>query len=59
MSKRKSKKRVIKHRSAPALGMILRTGSHAGAHKNKAIRGSGKGSGKAARTPKHKGRRDW
>jgi hypothetical protein len=60
MSKgKKSKKRVIKNRSVPALGMILRTGGHAGAHKNKAIRGSGKGSGKSARAPKHKGRKDW
>ena len=28
----------------------------AGKHKNKARRGSGKGSGKSARHPKHKGR---
>jgi len=60
MSKgKKGKKRVIKNRSVPALGMILRTGGHAGAHENKAIRGSGKGAGKPACAPKHKGRKDW
>tara|TARA_B100000131_G_scaffold163610_1_gene158219 strand:+ start:2307 stop:2492 length:186 start_codon:yes stop_codon:yes gene_type:complete len=59
MSKRKAKKQAPKNRSMPALGMILRTGNHAGKHKNKPMRGSGKGSGKVARAPKHKGRRDW
>ena len=56
---KKKKMKVPKERSVPALGMILRTGGHAGPHSNKAARGSGKGAGKAARTPKHKGRRDW
>ena len=31
----------------------------AGKHQNKARRGSGKGSGKAARHPKHKSQKDW
>ena len=37
------------------MAMILRTGGHAGKHTNKALRGSGKGKGKSARHPKHKG----
>jgi len=31
----------------------------AGKHRNKARRGSGIGSGKAARHPKHKNQKDW
>ena len=47
----------IKTRNQIALAAWNHKG--AGKHANKARRGSGKGSGKAARHPKHKGKRDW
>ena len=39
--------------------LIARKGAGAGVHRNKATRGDGRGKGKSARHPKHKGRRDW
>ena len=39
--------------------LIARKGAGAGVHRNKATRGDGRGKGKSARYPKHKGRRDW
>jgi len=39
--------------------LIARKGAGAGSHQNKATRGDGRGKGKSARHPKHKGRRDW
>jgi hypothetical protein len=47
----------VKTRNQIALAAWNHTG--AGKHKNKARRGSGKGSGKPARHAKHKGRRQW
>ena len=55
----KPKKNAPKQRCMVAYMMVLRTGGHAGKHKNKAKRGDGKGKGKTARHPKHKGRQDW
>jgi hypothetical protein len=46
-----------KTRNWTAVAAFQRSG--AGKHKNKARRGSGKGSGKAARHAKHKGRQQW
>ncbi len=57
MAKAKNKKTLPKERNIVAMAMILRTGGHAGKHTNKSLRGSGKGKGKAARHPKHKGAR--
>lgn len=59
MAKAKNKKAMPKERNIIAMAMILRTGGHAGKHTNKSLRGSGKGKGKAARYPKHKGRKDF
>ena len=55
MAKAKNKKTMPKERNIVAMAMILRTGGHAGKHTNKSLRGSGKGKGKTARHPKHKG----
>lgn len=52
-SVRNPKKTVPKERNWTSLRAKQRK---AGPHKNKALRGSGKGKGKAARHPKHKGR---
>jgi len=59
MAKARKNKDMPKERNIVAMAMILRTGGHAGKHGNKSLRGSGKGKGKAARHPKHKGRRDF
>ena len=53
MSKKRNKRKV-KNRNVICEMMILRTGSHAGTHKNKTLRGSGKVGGKAGRHAKHK-----
>lgn len=39
-----------------AVALQKRTGSFAGRHSNKGLRGTGRGSGKSIRHPKHKGR---
>ena len=57
MSKAKKMEKP-KERNIIAMAMILRSGGHAGKHINKSLRGAGKGKGKAARYPKHKGRKD-
>ena len=59
MANKKAKKAAPKNLNYAALGMILRTGGHAGKHANKSLRGSGKGSGKTARHPKHKGQKGF
>ena len=48
-----------KHRDISMQALIARKGAGAGSHRNKATRGDGRGKGKSARHPKHKGRRDW
>ncbi len=59
MAKEKNEKAKPKERNIIAMAMILRTGSHAGKHANKGLRGSGKKGGKTTRHPKHKGSRDF
>jgi hypothetical protein len=51
MAKPKKKYTVSKTRSLPAFGLAVRTGSHAGVHKNKGLRSVG-----PQRKRKHKGR---
>jgi len=55
MKKPKTKK--ITSRNWIAVAAFQRSGG--GKHANKALRGSGKGSGKAGRSPKHKGQTGW
>jgi len=55
MKKPKTKK--ITSRNWVAVAAHFHTG--AGKHANKPQRGTGKGSGKAGRSPKHKGTAEW
>ncbi len=55
MKKRQQKKPTS--RNWIAVAAFQRSGG--GKHANKALRGSGKGSGKAGRSPKHKGAVEW
>ena len=48
-----------KSRDISMQALIARKGAGAGSHQNKATRGDGRGKGKSARHPKHKGDRGW
>ena len=54
---KKSKTKKITSRNWAAVAAHFRSG--AGKHANKPQRGTGKGSGKAGRSPKHKGTAEW
>ena len=48
------KKAKYKKKNTISAAHAMRGGAGGGSHKNKAVRGSGKGSGKWGRHPKHK-----
>lgn len=54
---KKTKAKKITSRNWIAVAAFQRSGG--GKHANKSLRGSGKGSGKAGRNPKHKGSAEW
>ena len=54
---KKARPKKITTRNWIAVAAFQRSGG--GKHANKALRGSGKGSGKAGRSPKHKGSVRW
>ena len=54
---KKIKPKKITSRNWIAVAAFQRSGG--GKHANKSLRGSGKGSGKAGRNPKHRGSVEW